>query len=232
MFDELQKKLQSLDVGITISDQDLAKAFVHRSYLNEHRQQNLVNNERLEFLGDSILSLVVSKYLYDTYPDLPEGKLTNYRSSIVKTGTLAVVAKELGLGHYLQMSRGELEGGGRENPSLLADTFEALLGVIYLACGFDTCEKYISKVLLLKLEEIISQGAHRDAKSLFQERVQELFRVSPVYKVIDSRGPDHAKEFDVEVTVSEKRYGVGSGRSKQEAEQQAARAALDSMDKA
>lgn len=229
MFDELRKKLNELGISITLREEDIAKAFIHRSYLNEHRRESLQSNERLEFLGDSVLSLAVSRYLYETYPDQPEGKLTNYRSSIVKTGTLAVVAQELGLGKYLQMSRGELEGGGRENPSLLADTFEAFLGVLYLNVGFDTCERFIKTVLLNKLDEIIAQGAHRDAKSLFQEKVQELFKVSPTYRVVDARGPDHLKEFDIEVLVGDRVYGKGSGRSKQEAEQQAARVALDAL---
>lgn len=229
MYEVLQKKLRDFGLEINISDQELSRAFIHRSYLNEHRDKPMESNERLEFLGDSVLSLVVSRYLYDTYPDQPEGKLTNYRSSIVKTGTLAIVAQELGLGDYLNMSKGELDGGGRENPSLLADTFEALLGIIYLNAGFDVCQKYISMVLLSKLENIISQGAHRDSKSIFQEKVQELYRISPVYKVVDSRGPDHAKEFDIEVYVAEKPYGKGSGKSKQEAEQAAARAALDAL---
>lgn len=229
MFAKLRKTLSMVGIDITLLDDDLLKAFIHRSYLNEHRREVLQSNERLEFLGDSVLSLAVSRYLYESYPDQPEGKLTNYRSSIVKTTTLAVVAQELGLGDYLQMSRGEIEGGGRENPSLLADTFEAFLGVLYLNVGFDTCEKFIKTVLLNKLDEIIAQGAHRDAKSLFQEKVQELFKVSPTYRVVEARGPDHLKEFDIEVVVGEKVYGKGSGRSKQEAEQQAAREALDAL---
>ena len=229
MFEELRQKFKILSLDISADDEKISKAFVHRSYLNEHRGMGLESNERLEFLGDSVLSLVVSRYLYDTYPDLPEGKLTNYRSSIVKTDTLAVVARELGLGNYLQMSRGELEGGGRDNPSLLADTFESLLGVIYLVDGFEKCQVLIKTVLLSKLDEIISRGAHRDAKSVFQEKVQEMFKVSPVYRVVESRGPDHAKEFDVEVLVLGKSYGKGTGKSKQDAEQSAARAALDSL---
>jgi ribonuclease-3 len=229
MFDDLRLKLRNLGLEISLSDQDLGRAFIHRSYLNEVRDKKLQSNERLEFLGDSVLSLAVSRYLFDTYAELPEGKLTSYRSSIVKTTTLAVVARELGLGNYLQMSKGELEGGGRENPSLLADTFEAFLGIVYLKQGFDVCERLIRIVLLNKLEEIVAKGAHRDAKSIFQERIQELYKISPQYRVVASRGPDHAKEFDVEVSVGEKVYGVGTGRSKQEAEQRAAQAALDAI---
>jgi ribonuclease-3 len=229
MFDDLRLKLRNLGLEISLSDQDLGRAFIHRSYLNEVRDKKLQSNERLEFLGDSVLSLAVSHYLFDTYAELPEGKLTSYRSSIVKTTTLAVVARELGLGNYLQMSKGELEGGGRENPSLLADTFEAFLGIVYLKQGFDVCERLIRIVLLNKLEEIVAKGAHRDAKSIFQERIQELYKISPQYRVVASRGPDHAKEFDVEVSVGEKVYGVGTGRSKQEAEQRAAQAALDAI---
>jgi ribonuclease-3 len=229
MFEDLRLKLRNLSLEISLSDQDLSSAFIHRSYLNEVRDKKLQSNERLEFLGDSVLSLAVSRYLFDTYTDLPEGKLTSYRSSIVKTTTLAVVAQELGLGSYLQMSKGELDGGGRENPSLLADTFEAFLGVMYLKQGFDVCERFIRTVLLNKLEEIVAKGAHRDAKSIFQEKVQELYKISPQYRVVASRGPDHAKEFDVEVSVGEKAYGLGTGKSKQEAEQRAAQVALDAI---
>ncbi|MDQ3098443.1 MAG: ribonuclease III [bacterium] len=226
MFEQLIKLLNEDSIVIT-DEAIIKKAFIHRSYLNESKDKLLESNERLEFLGDSVLSLIVSHYLYVTYPTIPEGQLTNYRSSIVKTGTLAVAAKEMGLGTYLHMARGESESGGKENPSLLADTFEALLGVIYLNFGFEKARIFVQNRLLIHLEEIITSGTFRDYKSIFQERVQEKYRISPQYTVVSTSGPDHAKEFEVQVQVELKIYGNGHGKSKQEAEQAAAKAALD-----
>jgi ribonuclease-3 len=228
MYEKLFKLFQDTDIQIK-DDNVVQAAFIHRSFLNESRDKTLQSNERLEFLGDSVLSLVVSDYLYKTYTELPEGQLTNYRSSIVKTGSLAEAAKELGLGEYLQMAKGEAESGGKENPSLLADTYEALLGVIYLNCGFEKAQTFVSNTLLGRLAGIISTGAYRDFKSLFQEMIQEKYRVSPVYAVVATSGPDHAKEFEVEVQVQNIIYAKGKGRSKQEAEQAAAKGALDSI---
>lgn len=226
MFEKLVQLLNEDSIRVS-DDAILKKAFIHRSYLNESKDKSLESNERLEFLGDSVLSLVVSNYLYVTYPDIPEGQLTNYRSSVVKTGSLAMVAKELNLGSYLHMARGEAESGGKENPSLLADTFEALLGVIYLNFGFEKARIFVQNRLLVHLENIISSGSFRDYKSLFQEKVQEKYRISPQYTVVSTSGPDHAKEFEVQVQVELNVYGKGHGRSKQEAEQAAAKAALD-----
>ncbi len=226
MFEPLIALLR--EDSIEFPDEQLVKkAFIHRSFLNESKDKSLESNERLEFLGDSVLSLIVSHYLYQTFPTLPEGQLTNYRSSIVKTGSLAVVARELGLGTYLHMARGEAESGGKENPSLLADTFEALLGVIYLNFGFEKARIFVTNRLLIHLQEIIASGTFRDYKSMFQEKVQEKFRISPQYTVVSTSGPDHAKEFEVQVQVDSQVYGKGHGRSKQEAEQAAAKAALD-----
>lgn len=226
MFEPLIALLQKDSIPVN-DELILKKAFIHRSYLNESRDKTLESNERLEFLGDSVLSLIVSHYLYVTYPSIPEGQLTNYRSSIVKTGSLALAAKELGLGTYLHMARGEAESGGKENPSLLADTFEALLGVIYLNFGFEKARIFVQNRLLIHLENIISSGTFRDYKSMFQEKVQEKFRISPLYTVVSTSGPDHAKEFEVQVQVDLQVYGKGHGKSKQEAEQAAAKAALD-----
>jgi ribonuclease III len=226
MLNDLVTKLAGF--GVKLEDEKILRlAFIHRSYLNESKEKPLQSNERLEFLGDSVLSLIVSHYLYITYPDVPEGTLTNYRSSIVKTGSLANAARELGLGQYLLMAKGELESGGQENSSLLADTYEALLGLIYLNMGFESARKFVQDTLLIHLSEIISSGKYRDYKSLFQEVVQEKLRVSPQYFVVGTTGPDHAKEFEVEVRVENKVYGNGKGKSKQEAEQNAAQAALD-----
>lgn len=226
MFTDLVTKLAEYSIDIT-EETVLRQAFIHRSYLNEARDKSLASNERLEFLGDSVLSLIVSHYLYITYPDIPEGQLTNYRSSIVKTTSLAIAAKDLDLGKYLLMAKGESESGGKENPSLLADTYEALLGVIYLEKGFEKARDFVQGTLLIHLGEIIATGKYRDYKSVFQEQVQERYRMSPTYTVVSTTGPDHAKEFEVEVIVNGTRYGLGKGKSKQEAEQMAAQAALD-----
>jgi len=221
-FEKLIKLL-----GIQFKNPELLKqAFVHRSYLNESKK-TLASNERLEFLGDSILSFLVSEYLYKTYEDLPEGELTNLRSSIVKTEALAEIALKLSLGDYLYLSKGEEEGGGRKNPSILADTFEALLGAIFLDIGLTPVKKIIKEQLLPILPKIIAEKTYKDAKSNFQEMVQETVKLSPLYKVIQEAGPDHAKRFTVGVYVEEKLWGKGEGRSKQEAEQKAAMSGLE-----
>jgi ribonuclease III len=231
MFEQLISQLNQYNIDIK-DEKILMQAFIHRSYLNEHRDEKLTSNERLEFLGDSVLSLVVSDYLYKTFPEDPEGQLTNYRSSIVKTQSLAMVSRELGLGQYLHMAKGESESGGKENSSLLADTYEALLGLIYLEKGTEQARGFVHKTLLFHLDEIIASGKYRDYKSLFQEMVQEKHRVSPIYGVINTVGPDHAKEFEVEVKVNDTVQATGKGKSKQEAEQNAAKAALDAWSQA
>lgn len=218
-------------LNIKIKNIDLIKAaFIHRSYLNEVKIK-IQSNERLEFLGDSILSFLISRHVYLLYPKLPEGELTNLRSSVVKTVTLSKIAKELELGKYLKMSHGEEEGGGRINPSILADTFEALLGAIYLDTGLESVEQIISRHLMVMIPKIFKDKTYKDAKSSFQEMVQEKTKISPVYKVISEKGPDHAKEFTVAVFVNSENWGVGIGHSKQEAEQQAAIAAIEKWKK-
>lgn len=220
---DLEKKLQ-----IKFSDPSLLKnALVHRSYLNEKREKNLQSNERLEFLGDSVLSLVTSQYLYQKYPHQPEGILTNYRSSLVKTQTLAKVAKTLNLGDFLFLSKGEEEGGGRKNLSLLADTLEAVIGAIYLDQGFASCQNFISLFIFSLLSEIIQKGEYRDYKSLLQEHLQAKGKNSPLYKVLQTLGPQHAKTFTVGVYCQKENLGIGKGHSKQIAQQKAAEAALE-----
>lgn len=222
--------LAKLDIVLNSDDKLIETAFVHRSYLNENRNYKQ-SNERLEFLGDSILSYLTSNYLYNKFPDVPEGELTNFRSSIVKTTTLAQVAKEIGLGDYLMLSKGEEDGGGRKNPSILADTFEALVGGLFLTSGLPPVEKLLNEKLFPHLTEILEEKAYKDAKSTFQEVVQEMTRNSPVYKVLDEKGPDHAKEFKIGVYVDSELYGTGSGKSKQEAETNAAAKALATWNK-
>lgn len=223
-FKQLEQKL-----GLQFQKPDLIQtAFTHRSFLNES-PKTIQSNERLEFLGDSILSFIVSQYLYKTYPNLPEGELTSFRSSIVKTKTLAEIAKDFDLGTLLKLSKGEDEGGGRINISILADTFEALLGAIFLDQGLESSESIVMRFLLPKLTPIIEKKAYKDAKSTLQEKIQETTRNSPVYKVIEEVGPDHAKTFTTGVFITDHCLGIGKGRSKQEAEQNAASQALEKL---
>ncbi len=221
-FNELEKK-----IGITFTNkQTLEGAFVHRSYLNESRHAR-ASNERLEFLGDAVLSFLTSHFLYITYPNYPEGILTNIRSSLVRTKSLSDVAQELELGSLLMLSKGEEESGGRANPSLLADVFEALLGAVFLDQGIEMAKKLLDTYLFRKTAEIVEKKQYVDYKSMLQEMVQEQSRISPTYRVIKSEGPDHNKIFWVEAVVGEKSMGRGEGKSKQEAEQAAAANALE-----
>lgn len=201
-------------------------AFIHRSYLNENPNLGLSSNERLEFLGDAVLSLIVSEFLYQRFPQYNEGDLTTLRSAMVKTKTLAHLTQAFDLGSKLKLSRGEEESGGRKNLTLLANAFEAVIGALYLDQGLSSAKKFVQTVLLPEIEEIIKTEAYKDAKSEFQEVVQDKLRFSPVYKVIKSEGPDHAKIFTIGVYVRGKLFGQGSGHSKQEAEEAAAKTAL------
>ncbi|MCX6792338.1 MAG: ribonuclease III [Candidatus Gottesmanbacteria bacterium] len=225
-FEELQKT-----TGITFKDPELLKlAFIHRSHLNEAKHIH-TSNERLEFLGDSVLSLLTSHFLYRTYPEYPEGTLTNIRSSLVKTTSLSDISKSLGLGDLLFLSHGEESSGGRTNQSLLADVFEAFLGAIYLDRGIETAEQFLAKYLFPNTAGIIATKSYIDYKSLLQELIQQDSRVSPTYHVVKSEGPDHARMFWVEAIAEGRVLGSGSGKSKQEAEQGAALAALEKLGK-
>lgn len=225
-FDLLKKNLK-----IKFKNESKIKqAFIHRSCLNESDKYK-ESNERLEFLGDSILSFLVSDYLYSHFPMLSEGELTNLRSSIVKTSTLALVAQNLNLGEYLFLSKGEESGGGRKNASLLADTFEAFIGAVYLDLNLKSVKIILDQQLFPLLDEVIKNKTYKDAKSNFQEMVQEETRTSPLYKVIKESGPDHEKKFTVGVFVNNVCYGTGDGRSKQQAETIAASDALEKWKK-
>lgn len=206
----------------------LEQAFLHRSYLNEVKL-DMASNERLEFLGDSILSLVISYHLYNLRMDDTEGELTNLRAHIVKTKSLAEASKKLELGKYLLLSKGEMISGGRNNPQLLANTYEALLGAIFLDQGFNTAKRIIEQTLLPMFENELKMGPPKDAKSNLQEIVQQKFKQSPNYKILETQGPDHAKEFSVAVYVGGKEMGRGKGNSKQVAEERAAKLALQSL---
>lgn len=203
-------------------------AFVHRSYLNEHKASKLEHNERLEFLGDAVLELAVTEYLYLNYPN-PEGELTNWRSALVKGEMLAKIAKELGLGELLFLSHGEEKSGGRDKAYLLANTFEALIGAIYLEFSYAKARDFIKKFLLVHLSDILNKGSHIDAKSKFQETVQEKVGVTPSYQLVQEAGPDHAKEFVMGAYINDRLVGKGKGQSKQVAEQKAAEDALSRL---
>ncbi len=208
-------------------------ALTHRSYLNENREnKGLIHNERLEFLGDAVLELIISEHLYNNYPDRPEGELTSFRAATVKTDTLAKAAKDLNFGEYLKMSVGEEATGGRSKDYLLANTFEAVLGAIYLDLGYEACQGFIEKTLLPLIPEIVEKRLDIDAKTLFQEKAQAKFKLTPTYKVISSHGPDHDKTFVIGVFLGEKEFGRGEGASKQRAEEAAAAMALEIIDSA
>lgn len=220
----LQKKIQIHFDNINL----LKNAFIHRSYLNEHKDSNLQSNERLEFLGDSILAFWVSKTLYILYPHLPEGTLTNMRTKIVRTETLAQIANNLNLGDNLLLSKGEEKSGGRENKTLLANTFEALIGAIYLDKGLKVTELFLKK-FFIKLIKNLKPEDLKDAKSLLQEKIQTKIKEAPVYKVLREDGPDHNKTFEIGVYSLGKLLGKGVGKSKQEAEENAANSALENL---
>ncbi len=222
--------LESLEekLGINFQNKDLLlNAFIHRSYLNENPRFHLQSNERLEFLGDACLELAVSEHLFRTYPENPEGDLTNYRSAIVNTQSLADCARQLDLGAYLLLSRGEAASNGRNSEYLLANTFEALLGAIYLEFGYQKVTEVVHNYVTIKLEHIIQNKLYKDAKSKLQELSQEVLNVTPHYEVLEEWGPDHQKTFKVGVFLGKKQVGAGEGSSKQKAEIEAAQTALE-----
>lgn len=213
---------------ITFKDKHLLiQALTHRSYLNEHPKAKK-SNERLEFLGDALLEAWVSKKLFKQFPDLPEGILTDLRAAMVKTESLAETAKGLQLGKFLLLSKGEEAGGGRENKSLLADCSEAVIGAIFCDKGSQGVDKFLTETILPKIRKI-SIANLKDSKSLFQEIAQEKFKITPIYKVLKSEGPDHGKTFWVGVFLEKRLAGKGTGKSKQEAETEAAKDALEKI---
>ncbi len=216
-------------LDVTFADSALLqRAFVHRSYLNEllDNNQELSDNERLEFLGDAVLGYIVSQYLFQEYPNLNEGDLTNLRSALVRRETLARVASDLGLGDYLLLGHGEEESGGRDRPATLCATFEALVGAIYLDQGIEPVRAVVFRMLSEDLEQLRNANNMKDAKSRLQEWAQAALGATPRYKVVESSGPDHAKHFVMLVLVAGEPRGVGDGRSKQESAQKAAAMAL------
>lgn len=213
-----------------LKNQQLFKqAFTHRSYLNEVREK-IPSNERLEFLGDSIVSFIVSEYLYKKYPNFDEGTLTHLRSLLVNTKTLFLLAKKLNFGSLLLLSKGEEESKGRENESLLENSFEAFVGALYLDQGLKAASDFLGIELLSKADRIVQKKEFKDPKSLLQEKVQAKKQPSPIYKAISESGPAHAKLFTVGVYAKDKMLGIGTGKSKQQAEENAAKEALLSIE--
>ncbi len=213
-------------IDIPFKNKDLlCQVFIHRSYLNENPGCRLGHNERLEFLGDAVLELAVTEYLFNHYPN-PEGELTNWRSALVRGQHLAEISHNLQLGNWLLLSRGEAKSGGKSRQILLANMFEALLGAIYLDAGYEAASKFIERHITVRLPEILEKELHIDPKSRLQEITQATHGITPHYEVLAEQGPDHAKQFTVGVFIGTRKLAEASGNSKQTAEQAAAAAAL------
>lgn len=214
-------------INIIFKDKDLLKqAFTHRSYLNEHPKEKILHNERLEFLGDAVLELIVTEYLFKKYSTKTEGELTAYRASLVNTTTLSEVGRDLDMNAFLLLSRGEQQDKGRARQYILANTFESFVGALYLDKGYEDTRSFIAQYLFPRLEKIISLNLWHDAKSKFQEKAQEIESITPTYKVLQESGPDHDKLFVLGVFLNDALIARGDGSSKQIAEQYAAKNAL------
>ncbi|MDD3679495.1 MAG: ribonuclease III [Candidatus Shapirobacteria bacterium] len=223
------KKVEEV-IGIVFKDKNILKqAFTHRSYLNEKPDQDLSSNERLEFLGDAILEFWVSKTIFDYFCKYPEGLLTNFRSQVVYTQSLADIAQGLNLGQFLLLSVGEEKEGGRENPGLLANTFEALIGAIFQDQGLKVTEIFLEKNVLPRIRVVAKKKTLKDYKSRLQELVQDYHRVTPEYRLLSSQGPDHDRTFLVGVFINDRKLADGQGPSKQKAQQQAAQKAFKKL---
>jgi ribonuclease-3 len=215
-------------IGISFKDPALLRlAFTHRSYLNEHRDTVMSHNERLEFLGDAVLELIVTEHLFAKFPDQTEGSLTLLRSALVKAETLSDAASKMGMNDYLLLSKGEAKDNGRARQIILANTIEALIGAIFLDQGYEVTKYFISRHIFYLIDQIVSEEGWIDAKSKFQEKAQDEMGITPSYKTIKEEGPDHDKEFTVGVYLDNNLIAEGSGKSKQEAEQEAAKKALE-----
>lgn len=222
-FSEFEKK-----IGIKFKDKDLLKqAFVHRSYINENVGLRLSHNERLEFLGDAVLELASTDFLYKKYPEKAEGELTSYRAALVNTISISRAASLLGADDFLLLSKGESKDTGKARQYILANTFEAIIGSIYLDRGYEIAYEFIDKSLFPFLEEVVENKLWRDNKSHFQEEAQNHVGVTPSYEVLKETGPDHDKQFTVGVYLKEDLIAKGQGRSKQDAQQEAAKKALE-----
>lgn len=221
-FSDFEKKIK-----VVFKDKELLKqSFTHRSYINENPAANISHNERLEFLGDAVLELIVTDFLYKKYKNYTEGQLTALRSALVNAIIISEIASKIGMNDYLLLSKGEAKDFGKARQYILANTYEAFVGAMYLDQGYDVVEKFIAKTLLPETEEIVNKKLWRDAKSLVQEKAQEFVSVTPLYKVLHESGPDHDKHFTVGIYFGTDLIAEGKGKSKQEAEQKAAENAL------
>ncbi len=225
MEHEKLTELQNI-LGVQFNDKDLLlQAITHRSYLNENLEWKLDHNERLEFLGDAVLELVVTEYLYKGYPN-PEGELTNWRAALVNSVMLAKIAGRINLNDFILLSRGEAKDTGRARQYILANAMEAVIGAIYLDQGYIKSSEFISAFILPELPDILADKSYKDPKSLFQEEAQERVGLTPNYEVLQEWGPDHAKQFKIGVYLGKELVGEGDGPSKQDAQQAAADSAL------
>lgn len=231
----MEEKFRALQKKIRITFKNhylLTNVFIHRSYLNEHKKFKLPSNEKLEFLGDSVLSLITSVYLFRNYPNLLEGDYTEIKSCIVKTDSLAQASRELDLGEYLFLSHGEEQSGGRSNKNLLADTFEALIAGIFIDQSFEKAYEFVVNNLFKNnLDYIVKNKLYLSAKSKLQELIQARFKTTPSYKVLEETGPEHHRTFKVGVFFNKKNLGVGVANSKKEAEEKAAEIAFEIINK-
>lgn len=222
-FAEFEKKIE-----VSFKDKQLLQtAFTHRSYVNENRDTVREHNERLEFLGDAVLELVITDFLFEKYPERPEGELTAFRASLVNTQSISASASDIGMNDYLLLSKGEARDTGRARQYILANTFEALIGALYIDQGYDIARLFIARTLFPKIDEIVEKRLWQDAKSYFQECAQDTFSTTPSYELVKEVGPDHDKKFIAAAMINGDAIAEGEGRSKQEAEQAAARKALE-----
>ena len=231
----IKKRMNSIEgleknINVVFNNKTLLEtAITHRSYLNEHRKVK-EHNERLEFLGDAVLELIVSDFLFKKFNDRAEGDLTSFRSALVRTDSLALTAKDLKLGEYILLSKGEEESGGREKDFLLANAFEAVLGAIYIDQGYEISKKFVEQFLLPKIDDIVEYRLDIDNKTRIQELAQSTYKSTPIYEVIKEVGPDHDKTFTVVVKIDDKIIGEGMGSSKQRAEEQAAKVGVEHIE--
>jgi ribonuclease III len=218
-------------IGYVFKDKEfLKRAFTHRSYINEVRERGLRHNERLEFLGDAVLELAVTEFLFQKYPEKPEGELTAVRAALVNTTSISQAAMKLGINDYLLLSKGEAKDTGRARQFILANTFEAVIGALYLDGGYTSAQTFIADNLFGLADEIVVKKLWQDPKSRFQEAAQEYENITPTYNTLLEEGPDHDKHFTVGVFLNEVLVAQGEGKSKQEAEQEAARTALEAKE--
>lgn len=220
----------AIKLGVSMRNPDLlVEALTHRSYLNEHKEYAGSHNERLEFLGDAVLELATTDFLFKKFPAKPEGELTAYRAALVNTVSLAETAQALGVNDYLLLSKGEARDTGRAREVILADALEAIIGAIYLDSGYEVAESFIARTLYAKIDDVIARRSYQDAKSRFQESAQEKRGATPRYESLSEIGPDHDKRFTVGIFIGNEEIARGDGKSKQEAEQAAAQAGLDKL---